>query len=50
MPAVATGDERELGILVSRLHSHQFDSTRPLWVLHVIEVLDVGRSGSPQRR
>src|SRR5262245_8811166 len=31
------GDERELGILVSRLHSHQMDFHRPLWELHIIE-------------
>ena len=33
------GDERELGILVSRLHSHPLDLTRPPWELHLIEGL-----------
>lgn len=37
------GDERELGILVSRLHSHQIDFTRPPWEMHVIEGLEGGR-------
>jgi WS/DGAT/MGAT family acyltransferase len=37
------GDERELGILVSRLHSHQMDFHRPLWELHIIEGLSHGR-------
>ncbi len=31
------GGERELGILVSRLHSNQIDFRRPPWSLHVIE-------------
>jgi WS/DGAT/MGAT family acyltransferase len=39
----APGDERELGILVSRLHSHQMDFHRPLWELHMIEGLSEGR-------
>src|SRR5688572_9927812 len=39
----APGDERELGILVSRLHSHQMDFHRPLWQLHMIEGLSNGR-------
>ncbi len=37
------GDERELGVLISRLHSHQLDMTRPPWELHVIEGLERGR-------
>lgn len=37
------GDERELGILVSRLHSHQLDFTRPPWEVHIIEGLEGGR-------
>ena len=37
------GDERELGILVSRLHSHPVDFTRPPWELHFIEGLEGGR-------
>src|SRR5690606_23491163 len=37
------GDERELGILVSRLHSHQVDFSRPPWEVHIIEGLEGGR-------
>jgi WS/DGAT/MGAT family acyltransferase len=37
------GDERELGILVSRLHGSQLDFHRPPWEVHVIEGLEGGR-------
>ncbi|MDP3858814.1 MAG: wax ester/triacylglycerol synthase family O-acyltransferase [Stagnimonas sp.] len=37
------GDERELGILVSRLHSHNLDFHRPPWEVHFIEGLEGGR-------
>ncbi len=39
----APGDERELGILVSRLHSHGIDFHRPPWEVHFIEGLEGGR-------
>ncbi|MEC9365035.1 MAG: wax ester/triacylglycerol synthase family O-acyltransferase [Pseudomonadota bacterium] len=39
----APGDERELGILVSRLHSHAIDFHRPPWEVHFIEGLEGGR-------
>lgn len=37
------GGQRELGVLISRLHGHQLDFGRPLWELHVVEGLDEGR-------
>ena len=37
------GGERELGVLVSRLHAHQLDLTRPLWECHIIEGLENNR-------
>ncbi len=39
----APGDERELGILVSRLHGNPMDFHRPLWEMHFIEGLQGGR-------
>jgi WS/DGAT/MGAT family acyltransferase len=37
------GGERELGILISRLHSNPMDMDRPLWEVHLIEGLHGGR-------
>ena len=37
------GGERELGVLVSRLHRTQLDMAQPLWELHVIEGLQDDR-------
>jgi WS/DGAT/MGAT family acyltransferase len=37
------GGQRELGILVSRLHGHQLDLHRPLWEVHLIEGLENDR-------
>jgi diacylglycerol O-acyltransferase len=37
------GDERELGILVSRFHGHRVDLRRPPWEVHLIEGLERGR-------
>ena len=37
------GGQRELGILVSRLHGHQLDLHRPLWEAHLIEGLEGNR-------
>ena len=34
------GGEKELGVLVARMHSHPLDLTRPLWECHIIEGLD----------
>src|SRR5437868_730950 len=39
----APGDERELGILVSRLHGSPLDFHRPPWEAHFIEGLDGDR-------
>lgn len=37
------GDERELGVLVSRLHSNAIDFHYPPWETHLIEGLERGR-------
>ena len=37
------GGERELGILVSRLHTNPLDFKRPLWEMHFIEGLEGDR-------
>ena len=37
------GGERELGVLVSRLHAIPIDFTRPPWETHLIEGLEGGR-------
>lgn len=37
------GDDREMGILVSYLHSHQIDFSRPPWEMHLIEGMQNGK-------
>lgn len=37
------GGERELGVMVERLHSAPLDLSRPAWECHVIDNLDGGR-------
>lgn len=37
------GSERDLGVLISRLHSRPLDPTKPLWECHLIEGLERGR-------
>jgi diacylglycerol O-acyltransferase len=37
------GGERELGVLIARMHSHPLDLSRPLWECHVIEGLENNR-------
>ena len=39
----APGSQRELGVLVSRLHSQRMDRRYPLWECHVIEGLEEDR-------
>ena len=39
----APGGERELGVLVSRLHAIPIDFSRPPWEMHIIEGLENGR-------
>ncbi len=37
------GGERELGMLIARLHSNPMDLSRPLWEYHIIEGLENNR-------
>jgi diacylglycerol O-acyltransferase len=37
------GGERELGVLISRLHSYPLDFSKPLWECHIIEGLENDR-------
>lgn len=37
------GGERELGVMISRLHSLRLDRRRPLWECHIIEGLEGNR-------
>lgn len=39
----APGDERELGILMERLHSNELDLGKPLWEMYLVEGLEGGR-------
>lgn len=39
----APGGERELGVMVSRLHSNALDRHKPLWEFHLIEGLERNR-------
>src|SRR3546814_21124025 len=43
------GGERELGVLVARLHSHPLDLQRPPWEIKLLEGLD-NRRRSEERR
>ena len=42
------GSQRELGVLVSRLHSAKMDRRYPLWECHIIEGITDPKSGSHQ--
>lgn len=37
------GDERELGVVIARLHTNPLDLSRPPWEMHLIEGLEGGR-------